>query len=288
MAGHIGAEISGVDLSKPLSDEVVKAIRAAWLQWKVVFFRDADITPAQQVAFGRYFGDVTPAHTSLAALDEAHPEVLPLDGVAKERTDRSIGMNTAVFTTNAEPGWHSDVSFVLNPPMASALRALVVPDRGGDTQWSSSVAAYEALSAPMKQLVDGLHAVHHNVGFHRAHGASEIRTLHPVVRVHPETGERALLVNPIFTSHIAELTLAESRDVLSMLYRHQANPEFTVRFRWEPNSMAFWDNRSACHLAPLDVPAGVRRTMHRITLAGDVPVGIDGSPSQSLVGESFR
>ena len=288
MSGHIGAEILGVDLSRPLDARLVAEIRATLLRWKVVFFRDQDITQAQHVAFGRAFGDVTPAHPTLPAVFPEHPEILLLDNQRyAQRRRRPI-----------ESRWHTDVTFVPNPPMASILRGVVVPPYGGDTQFTNLVVAYERLSEPIRDLIDGLHAVHHNV-LPLARGEmsaelreacsnrADIRSVHPVVRVHPETGERALFVNPNFTSHIVELSRKEGRHLLAMLYEHLASPAFTCRFRWEPGSIAFWDNRATAHLVPTDVPAGFHRSMQRITLAGDVPVGVDGRPSHALAGDQF-
>ncbi|HZP27612.1 MAG TPA: TauD/TfdA family dioxygenase [Acidimicrobiia bacterium] len=286
IAGHIGAEIHGVDLREPLPPSLVAEIRATLLRWKVVFFRDQDLTQAQHVAFGRYFGDVTPAHPTLPAAFPEHPEILLLDNQRYSADSVSI-----------ESRWHTDVTFVPNPPMASILRGVVVPPYGGDTQFSNLVAAYEKLSAPIRDLIDGLHAVHHNV-LPLARGempaemakqfmSADLRAVHPVVRVHPETGERAIFVNPNFTSHVVELSRKEGRHLLELLYEQISNPEYTCRFRWEPGSIAFWDNRATAHLVPTDVPAGFQRSMQRITLAGDVPVGVDGRPSHALAGDTF-
>jgi alpha-ketoglutarate-dependent taurine dioxygenase len=287
MAGHIGAEILGADLSTELDDTTVAEIRAALLRWKVVFFRDQDITQAQHIAFGRRFGEVTPAHPTLPAAFPEYPEILLL---GKGNEFMSDG-------PRIESRWHTDVTFVPNPPMASILRGIVVPPYGGDTQWTNLVAAYEQLSPEVQSFVDGLHAVHHNVlplsrgempsGLAKKFASSDLRAVHPVVRVHPETGEKAIFVNPNFTSHIVELSRQEGRHVLAMLYEHMTNPSFTVRFRWQPGSIAFWDNRATSHLVPTDVPAGFERSMQRITLAGDVPIGPDGSTSHALAGETF-
>ena len=287
LAGHIGAEIHGVDLTKPLEASVVAEIRATLLKWKVVFFRDQPLTQDQHIAFGRYFGQVTPAHPTLPAVFPEHPEILLLDNKS----------NATGAKSNVESRWHTDVTFVPNPPMASILRGVVVPPYGGDTQWINLVTAYEALSEPLKQMLDGLHAVHHNqLPLIRGELSSEIRSnfqsreikaVHPLVRVHPETGEKALFVNPNFTNYIFELSHAEGRHILTMLYEHMTNAAFTVRFRWQPDSLAFWDNRATAHLVPTDVPVGFHRSMQRITLAGDVPVGPDGSTSYPLVGETF-
>jgi taurine dioxygenase len=288
MSGHIGAEIFGVDLSEPLDEAVVAGIRATLLRWKVVFFRDQHITQAQHIGFGRRFGEVTPAHPTLPAVFDDYPEILLLD------TERYSEMNAP----RTESRWHTDVTFVANPPMGSILRGVIVPPYGGDTQWTNLAVAYERLSPPVQAMIDGLHAVHHNVlpplrgegptTLSTQFQSKDIRSVHPVVRVHPETGERALFVNPNFTSHIVELTRQEGRHVLAMLYEHLANPEFTVRFRWQPGSMAFWDNRATAHLVPTDLPPGARRSMQRITLAGDTPVGPDGSVSYSLAGDAFH
>jgi taurine dioxygenase len=181
--------------------------------------------------------------------------------------------------------------------MGSILRGLVVPPYGGDTQFTNLAVAYDRLSDQIKQLLDGLHAVHHNtLPISRGEMSSELRnqfeskplrSVHPVVRVHPETGERVLFVNPNFTSHIFELSRQESGHLLAMLYEHLANAAFTCRFRWQPGSIAFWDNRATAHLVPTDVPVGHHRSMQRITIAGDVPVGPDGSTSYALTGDTF-
>ena len=286
MAGYIGAEILGVDLRGPLDPQVVAEIRATLLRWKVVFFRDQDLTQEQHVAFGRNFGEVTPAHPTLPAAFPDHPEILLLDN---ERY--------AADSVSIESRWHTDVTFVPNPPMASILRGVVVPPYGGDTQFANIVVAYERLSEPIRDLIDGLHAVHHNVlplargempaEMAQQFSSTDIRSVHPVVRVHPETGERAIFVNPNFTSHVVELSRKESRHLLEMLYEQISNPEFTCRFRWEPGSIAFWDNRATAHLVPTDIPAGFHRSMQRITLTGDVPVGVDGQPSHVLAGATF-
>jgi taurine dioxygenase len=286
MSGHIGAEIFGVDLAGPIEPAVVAELRAALLRWKVIFFRDQPLTPAQHIAFGRLFGEVTPGHPTLPTL-EGHPEVFPLDS----RSYKALG------DIRVRSLWHTDVTFVQNPPTGSILRGLIVPPYGGDTQWANLVTAYEALSAPLRDLVDGLHAVHVNQ-LHLERGNSSklselfastpYETVHPVVRVHPETGERALFVNPNFTRSIVELSNPESDQILDLLYQQIARPEFTVRFRWQPNSIAFWDNRATAHLAPADLAhLEFERVMHRITLAGDVPVGVDGAPSQSREGQAF-
>jgi taurine dioxygenase len=295
----IGAEISGVDISGPLDDAKIAEIRQALLTWKVIFFRNQVAGPREQLDFAERFGNVAPGHPTLPGLAD-FPNVLPLSN--REAVDEH---GESVI----ESEWHTDVTFTVAPPMGSILRAVHVPACGGDTQWTNLVAAYERLSEPIRQMLDGLHAVHRNVlHVDRQHEGlpSKIRSVfagrplaavHPVVRVLPETGERALFVNPTFTSHIVELARAESNALLRLLYDHIARPEFTVRFQWETGSIAFWDNRSTAHLAPRDLsgtvddgsgqPAIVEREMHRVTIEGDVPVGPDGVPSRALDGTAF-
>ena len=288
LSGHIGAEIGGVDLSRPLDPGVVAAIRSTLLRWKVVFFRDQDIDQAGHIAFGRLFGEVTPAHPTLPAMFSDFPEILLLDNELIAAGEGGDSREPIAI----ESRWHTDVTFLPNPPMASILRGVVVPEYGGDTQWTNLVVAYERLSDPIKAMIDGLHAVHVNalhisrgelsLALGRQFASTPIRSVHPVVRVHPETGERALFVNPNFTDHVVELTRQEGRHLLAMLYEHLSTPELTVRFRWRPGSIAFWDNRATAHLVPTDIPPGAHRSMQRITLAGDIPVGPDGSRSFTL------
>ena len=298
MTPFIGAEIEGVDLSRPLADDTVGTIRQALLDWKVVFFRGQSIEPQQHVAFGRRFGTVSPGHPTLPGLD-GHPEVLPLSN--RSAVD-------AAGQALIESEWHTDVTFTPCPPIGSILRSVEVPTCGGDTHWTNLVVAYQRLSPPLRQLVDGLHAVHRNTLHISREGeglpshlramftAQPLAALHPVVRVHPETGERSLFVNPTFTSHIVELGRLESRRLLDLLYELMQAPELTVRFRWEPGSVAFWDNRATAHLAPRDLsgrrrpdgsPETVDREMQRITLDGDAPVGPDGSVSRAIDGTAF-
>ncbi|MFM8860859.1 MAG: TauD/TfdA dioxygenase family protein [Acidimicrobiia bacterium] len=287
MSGYTGAEILGVDLTRPLEPAVIDEIRATLVQWKVVFFRDQFLDQAQHVAFGRQFGELIPGHPTLPAMYEEYPEILVLDNVSGATRNQG---DDAGQPPRVENNWHTDITFSLAPPAASILRSVVVPPYGGDTQWTNLVRAYSRLSPEVQRFIDGLHAVHHNVlpiergempsSLAATFGATPIKSIHPVVRVIPETGEKVLFVNPNFTSHIVELTRKESGHVLSMLYEELTRAEHTVRFRWEPGSIAFWDNRQTAHLVPTDVPAGMHRWMERITLVGDVPVGPDGQPSR--------
>jgi alpha-ketoglutarate-dependent taurine dioxygenase len=296
MSGYTGAEIFGVDLREPLAPEVVAEIRRTLLQWKVVFFRDQDLTQAQHIDFGRQFGAVTPAHPTLPAIFPDHPEILLLDN--QLIADAESKGNPKSQAPMIESRWHSDVTFVPNPPMGSILRGVVVPPYGGDTQFTNLAVAYQQLSPPLQRVCDELHAVHQNfVPIARGEipgklkeqfTSREIRAVHPVVRVHPETGEKILFVNPNFTSHIVELSRRESTHLLAMLYEHLSDASFTCRFRWEPGGLAFWDNRATCHLVPTDVPSGMHRSMQRITIAGDLPIGVDGEASYSLSGDAFH
>jgi taurine dioxygenase len=297
-AGYIGADISGADISQPLTSQQVAEIRAALLRYKVIFFRGQNLTHAAQVAFGRNFGELTYSHPHDDAPPADHPEIFTVDPHRHEERygnqfrEEDRRRDYGYFT-----GWHTDITAAVNPPAASILRAETVPEFGGDTHWTRLVAAYEGLSAPMREFVAKLRA-EHRYGGADAPGSSGsyakrvqdnlLVAIHPVVRVHPETGERALFVNPGFTSHIVDLSARESRAVLDLLYSELARPDYTVRFRWAPGSVAFWDNRATAHLAPHDHEhLGVRRTMHRVTVVGDIPVGPDGRESELVAGQPF-
>jgi taurine dioxygenase len=289
LAGHIGAEIHGVDISQPLDAATIDAIRTTWLRWKVVFFRDQQLDHASHVRFARAFGDPTPAHPLFDSVgDPDHPTVYP---VFKDRFKARY--DTRGFD---HVQWHADVTAALNPPAASILRADVVPPYGGDTQFANTVAAYDALSPSLQRLAGSLRAVHRfrlpdtaTDDYRRRHAARPLVTEHPVVRVHPETGERALYVNPSFTTHLVDVSPHESRRLLDLFYDALAQPQHTVRFAWKPGSVAFWDNRAAVHLAPRDSDHldGDRR-LYRVTLVGDVPVGIDGRTSTPIEGTPFE
>lgn len=290
MSGYTGAEIFGVDLTKPLEPAVVNEIRNTLLEWKVVFFRDQFLDRAQHVAFGRQFGELIPGHPTLPAMFPEFPEILWLDN--KEGATKNSG-DDAGEPPRIENRWHTDVTFTIAPPAASILKAVVVPPYGGDTQWTNLAHAYERLSPAVQNFVDGLHAVHHNVlpvergelpsSLAKTFGSTPMKSIHPVVRVIPETGKKVIFVNPNFTSHIVELSRKESGHVLSLLFEELMRAEHIVRFRWEPGSIAFWDNRTTAHLVPTDVPAGMHRSMERITLVGDIPVDPAGNHSREFV-----
>jgi taurine dioxygenase len=267
----------------------VAAIRAALLRWKVVFFRGQHIGPAEQVAFARRFGDVTAAHPLRGAID-GFPEIMPVDLKIDEQEYGKA--NRRDYS-----GWHTDVTAVVNPPWGSILRAEVVPPYGGDTTWTNLVAAYQGLSEPFRKFADGLRAVHSfsvpegvdvSDNVRKRIAAKPLVTEHPVVRVHPETGEKALFVSPTFVKYIVGVSPAESRRIIDLFFAQITRPEYTVRFRWAPGSIAFWDNRSTAHLGPQDVEhLDFERQLHRVTLVGDVPVGPDGTRSKSVVGDAF-
>ncbi|WP_304115265.1 TauD/TfdA family dioxygenase [Mycolicibacterium bacteremicum] len=290
-AGWAGAEIYGVDLTRRLEPRQVAQIREALLTWKVIFFRDQFIDHADHLRFASAFGAPTPAHPLFDSIpDPDYPTIYP---IFRDRFKSRYGSSRGFD----KPNWHADVTAAINPPAASILRAEVIPPYGGDTQWSNTVAAYEGLSAPVKRLADKLRAVHRfsppdgttaTADYEQRVSRRPLISEHPVVRVHPETGERALYVNPGFTTHIVDVSPHESRRLLGLFYDELTKPEYTVRFKWEPGSIAFWDNRSAVHLAPSDLTSEHDRRLYRVTLVGDVPVGPDGRASTALDGDPFE
>ena len=282
MSVHIGAELFGVDLAGDLSAAQVAAIRAALLRWKVVFFRDQALDHAGHVRLARRFGAPTPAHVVFGT-DEDHPEVY---SIAKHRT----AQNGRAAAMRCWTGWHTDITAAINPPWASILRGQTVPPYGGDTQWTNLALAYDRLSEPLKRLVEGLRAVHRfdaprDEDYARKVGARDLAAEHPLVTVHPESGEKVLYVSPAFVKGIVGMEAREGQALLELLWEHAVSTEFTVRFRWAPGSVAFWDNRATAHLAPVDIFAtDFDRQFYRVTLNGEVPVGIDGRPSRLLSG----
>ncbi len=285
---HIGAEIHGVDLTQELSDDDVAAIRAAFVRWKVIFFRDQNLDHAQHVAFARRFGDPTIGHVVYGHV-EGYPEIY---SVAKHR-------NTTYYVEEIEitpwTGWHADITAAINPPMGSILRGVTIPAQGGDTLWTNLAAAYDGLSPVMRGIVDGLRGVHRfgapkNIDTKKEHedliASRRMASEHPIVRVHPESGERVLYVSPSYLKSIVGMSPRESRTIQELLWEHVVRPEYTVRFHWRAGDIAFWDNRSTCHLAPRDIfQDDADRQLYRVTLVGDVPVGTDGAASTVLEGE---
>jgi taurine dioxygenase len=270
VAGALGAEILGVDLAK-LDDAIVAGIRREWLDHLVIFFHDQDLTPAQFLTFARRFGEPI-EYPFVKGLDD-YPEIIPVLKLAHE-------------TVNFGGIWHSDTAYLDAPPMASMLIAREVPPAGGDTEFANMYLAYETLSEGMKRMLEGLVAVNSSSAADvsrtredrlkdsaRADAKKEYVAAHPVVRVHPETGKKALYVNSAHTVGFEGMTKEESAPLLQYLFRHQVRPDFTCRFRWRPGSIALWDNRCAQHNAINDYQ-GHRRLMHRITLAGARPKGV--------------
>jgi alpha-ketoglutarate-dependent taurine dioxygenase len=281
LGGRIGAEILGVDLAVGVSDDLFDAIDAALLEHKVIGFRGQRLDENGQIALLSRWGDLTGAHPTVPA-SPTHPQILEVDGEAGVRSNN----------------WHTDVTFVVSPPAISSLRAVVVPPYGGDTVLASSAWAYRDLPEPLRVLADQLWAVHTNdydyiqpqfateraAEYHRQFVAQRWETAHPVVRVHPVTGERGLYIGG-FAQRIVGLSGTESRDVLRLLQAYVTRPENTVRWHWAPGDLVLFDNRATQHYAPddyFDLP----RKLHRVTVAGPVPVGIDGRRSYVVSGDT--
>jgi taurine dioxygenase len=266
MQAVLGAEISGVDLAD-LSDAQVSDIRHAWLDHVVVFFREQSLGPDEFLAFARRLGQ--PVEYPFVKGIDGYPEIIEVAKLPEE-------------TVNFGGIWHSDTAYLPRPPMASMLIAREVPPRGGDTLFASMYAAYDALSPDIKRQLETLRAVNSSAladvsktredllrGQH-SENAGQLVSEHPVVRTHPETGRKALYVNPAHTEAIVGLPDDESRDLLTHLFEHSTRPEFVCRFEWHVGSLALWDNRCAMH-NPFNDYHGYTRRMHRITLAGDIP-----------------
>lgn len=259
----IGAELHDIDLTQPLDDADIAEVRAALLAYKVVFFRDQKISRAQHIAFARRFGEL-----------EIHP------ATPRDQEDREVlRIAHGPESRGKENFWHSDVTWRECPSLGSILRAIEVPPVGGDTAFADMAAAYEALSPEMQRIACGLSAVHDIARVFAKRLGKEVKELHakfppqvhPVVRTHPETGQRALYVNTAFTDHIVGLSDKESDWLLSHFYEQVNRLEFQCRFRWAPDSIAFWDNRASQHYAVSDYFPAVR-VMERVTIAGDRPV----------------
>ncbi|KAA9150718.1 taurine dioxygenase [Amycolatopsis acidicola] len=258
----IGAEIEGVDLARPLTPELREELNRALLEWKVIFFRDQDITAEQQRAFARHWGPL-----------ETNPFLPKGDSDEVTRFTRTAAM------PGFENVWHVDVTFRPNPALGSVLRLVRVPPVGGDTIWADMAAAYDNLPADVRRRLEGLRAVHDFVpGFERfsdndflASRQDEFPPVeHPVVRIHPETGRRTLFVNQSFTTHIVGMDRDESDELLRYLFVQAHVPEFQVRFHWTENAVAFWDNRATQHYAVNDYAPEVR-IAERVAIAGDRP-----------------
>lgn len=274
IAGALGAEITGIDLSREISDEMLDELRAALHENLVIFFRGQTITPGQQLAFASRWGEIH-RHPFVAGLPD-HPDILEIRKAEGDK--RNFGGT-----------WHTDQMFAPRPAMGTMLYALEVPPYGGDTMWTNQYLAYETLSEGMRRRIDPLRVVAMGEGTKKYGGktrkefyADRLATVkvidpgdlitnstHPLVRTHPGTGRRALYIGS-HVNHFEDMTEEESQPLIDFLTRHSTRPEFTCRFRWSAGALAFWDNRCTQHFAINDYPAGTRR-MHRITVRGDVP-----------------
>lgn len=268
IAGALGAEIGGVDLSRPLSAGLLTQIRQAFLEHLVIFFRDQRLDADAYMAFARALG--TPVEYPFVKGLPDHPQIIQVMKLEHERT-------------NFGGIWHSDTAYLERPPMGSMLLAREVPPVGGDTLFANQYLAYEALSPGLRKILDGLNAVNSSAKADvtrtredrmrtdaRDDAREQYVAEHPAVRTHPETGRKALYVNVAHTVRFKDMTEEESAPLLAYLFQHQIRPEFTCRFRWEVGSLAFWDNRCTQH-NPVNDYHGYRRVMHRITLEGEQP-----------------
>jgi taurine dioxygenase len=269
VAGALGAELSGIDLRQGLDSAAAAEVRKALLDHGVIFLRNQPLTPAQFLAFSHAMGE--PIEYPFVKGLPDHPQIIEVKKLEHEKV-------------NFGGIWHSDTTYLQEPPMGSMLLAKEVPPYGGDTLFASQYAAYDALSDTMKRLLDGLQGISSSAkadvsktredrikdgGTDEA--KKEYRAEHPIVRTHPETGRKALYVNVAHTAGIVGMTDEESAPILQFLFSHQVKPEFTCRFVWEKDSIAFWDNRCVQH-NPVNDYHGFRRVMQRITLRGDKPV----------------
>ena len=284
LSARIGAEIRGLDLSRDLPPDTVAQIRAALNTHKALVFREANIgTDEDQVRFASHFGPLTKAHPTVASVD-GKPAVLPVDS-----------------ENGSANNWHTDVTFVVNPPQASTLRSITLPAYGGETLIASSAGAYQDLPEELRKFADTLWAIHTNdydysVPKNLEHANADERrreftrihfeSAHPVVRIHPLTGERGLFIGGFAQRlRIVGLSNTESKDIIRLLQAYVTRPENVVRVNWEPNQVVLFDNRNTQHYAP-DNYDGQPRKLNRVTIAGDIPVSIDGKPSQALQGDS--
>jgi alpha-ketoglutarate-dependent sulfate ester dioxygenase len=284
LAGNIGAEITGVDTGTDLGDDAIGQIRQALLDHKVVFLRGQSLNYARQVAFAQRLGPLTLGHPTLAS---------PPDQPFLEEIDSRKG-------TRANH-WHTDVTFVDRPPAFTLLHAVVIPPVGGDTIWANTVTAYQSLPAELRDLADRLRIVHTNNYDYAAVAYREERdeviqakrrefvstvyeTEHPAVRVHPETEERSLVLGG-FARSVLGFSPQASRDLIRLLQEYVTRPEHTVRWQWRVDDLAIWDNRATQHYAIFDYGSEHRRG-ERVTVAGPVPVGVDGRASLALKGEA--
>ncbi|MDD9915607.1 MAG: TauD/TfdA family dioxygenase [Rhodospirillaceae bacterium] len=273
VAGALGAEVSGIDVSQPLSAQQFAALHGAFLDHQVICIRGQMLTPTQQIAFARQFGE---------------PDIYPFIKGLPETPEVIEILKTEKDTVNFGGGWHSDTSYLERPALGSMLYALETPTAGGDTMFASMYSAYDALSDGMKRMLSGLIGVNSSAQGYRGGRAKKMKELdgmkdkyiensevsvaeHPIVRAHPQTGRKGLYVSRGHTERFKGMTAAESKPLIDFLADHAVRPEFTCRMRWDPGTLIFWDNRCTQHFAVNDYH-GERRRMHRITLVGDRPV----------------
>ena len=267
LAAALGVELSGVDFASGLTPEVFQEVRRLLVEHQVIFFRDQDIRPQQHHDLAASFGPL-----------QTHPAYSTVDGFPEITILESTAENPSKIEA-----WHTDMTFRQHPPMGAVLRSKVIPEQGGDTLWASMTAAYDALSAQMKEFLSGLTAEHDfSWGFKESLAepggrerlaqavANNPPVVHPVIRTHPESAKKVLFVNSLFTTRILELEKQESAALLEFLYEHVTTPEFSCRFNWEPNTIAIWDNRSTQH-KPINDYFPAHRMLHRIVIDGDMP-----------------
>ncbi len=285
LAGRIGAEVGGVDTGEQLDDATIAEIRRALLAHRVVFFRDQSLDYDRQVAFAQRLGPLTLGHPTLPS-PESQPFLEEIDSTKAAPANR----------------WHTDVTFCDRPPAFTLLHGVVMPEVGGDTIWANTVSAYESLPKELRDLADTLRIRHTNthdyakassreeaandvISAHRRQFLSKVfRTEHPAVRVHPETGERSLLLGG-FAETVVGLGPQASRDLIRILQDYVTLPEQTERWRWRAGDLAIWDNRATQHIAVFDY-GNARRRAERVTVAGPIPVGVDGRESVALEGDA--
>lgn len=278
LSATIGAVIHGLDV-RDLDDATVAAIRKVWVERRVVFFPAQHLTPEEHVAFAARFGEPTEGHPVIPGI-EGNPQVFEIDYTTAGELYATYG---DIASYERGVAWHTDVTFVKRPPLGSILRAVHVPEYGGDTLWSDQIASFASLSPALQEFLRTLTAVHDGKRQFQGildlvgEGTWEGETFtklepveHPVVRTHPESGEEVLFVNPGFTSRIKELSLNESDALLTYLYAHSVKPEHTVRYHWGEGDIGFWDNRSTQHAVAGDF-GDAHRVIQRVTLRGDEP-----------------
>lgn len=268
LCGAGGAVVSGVDLSAPLERGTIAAIRKAFLDHCVIVFRGQDLSPAQQIAFTEIFGKVEPHPQYKSNLIEGYPEILVLEHKAGQ------------YINGKNDIWHSDLTFLETPPLGSVLQCRAAWEGYSDTMFANQYMAYEALSAPLRRMLDGLTAEHSGARNQRTNNAQSYNkpityvpppVVQPVVRTHPETGRKALFVNPAFTTRIVELSEEESRCMLDFLFVHSVRPDFVYRHHWRVGDVVMFDNRCLLHYVVPDHPHDMHRLMHRTTASGDRP-----------------